>query len=198
MSAMNPAGPAVSVALIHHPVLNKLGETVTSSVTTLDVHDMARICRTYGCPSLYIVTPLQTQRRLVGRMMGHWTGGFGAAYNPDRKEALTLVKVVDTIDDMMDNLKLDADRALLVATSAREVESAVPVYEARARLAGAKRAVVLFGTAHGLHPSLIERADIRLGPIRGVGEYNHLPVRCAAAIIMDRLLGPGETENTQR
>jgi len=34
--------------------------------------------------------------------------------------------------------------------------------------------------------------DHRLAPIQGVSNYNHLSVRSAAAIILDRLLG---TEN---
>ncbi|SVE60327.1 uncharacterized protein METZ01_LOCUS513181, partial [marine metagenome] len=33
----------VHLALVHYPVYNKNGETITSSVTTLDVHDILRV-----------------------------------------------------------------------------------------------------------------------------------------------------------
>lgn len=184
----------LSVGLVHYPVVNKFKEVVTSSVTTIDVHDMARLCRTFGAPNLYIITPLAAQRRLVERVMKHWIDGFGAEYNPDRKEALNLVKVVDTIDDMMENLMFDTDKAKLIVSSARDSESAVSYAEARSYLKNVERAVLLFGTAHGLDESVMRRADIRLKPISGAGDYNHLPVRCAAAIIMSRLLGQDDTE----
>ncbi|MDH5639236.1 MAG: RNA methyltransferase, partial [Nitrospinota bacterium] len=79
----------LAVGLIHHPVVNRSGDTVTSSVTSLDVHDLARVCRTYGVGGLYIVTPLEAQARLVERLIGHWTQGYGSGVNPERKEALT-------------------------------------------------------------------------------------------------------------
>jgi hypothetical protein len=47
----------------------------------------------------------------------------------------------------------------------------------------------LFGTGWGLTEELFDRADFILEPIKGSGDYNHLSVRTAAAIILDRLLG---------
>ncbi len=52
--------------------------------------------------------------------------------------------------------------------------------------------LLIFGTAWGLAESLISQADFVLEPIAGTTGYNHLSVRCAAAIILDRLLGPGK------
>ena len=52
--------------------------------------------------------------------------------------------------------------------------------------------LLLFGTGYGMAPELIEHADIRLPAIvgpGGIGDYNHLSVRAAAVIVMDRLLG---------
>jgi hypothetical protein len=60
------------------------------------------------------------------------------------------------------------------------------------RLAATERPVlVLFGTGWGLSPALIDDADVRIEPIRARGEtgYNHLSVRAACAITLDRLLG---------
>ena len=49
--------------------------------------------------------------------------------------------------------------------------------------------LLLFGTGWGLAPELFGRGWPVLAPIRGSGAYNHLPVRAAAAIMLDRLLG---------
>jgi hypothetical protein len=50
---------------------------------------------------------------------------------------------------------------------------------------------LLFGTGWGLTQALIDRADCLLDPIEGVSDYNHLPVRAAAAVVLDRLMGKG-------
>jgi tRNA (guanine37-N1)-methyltransferase len=50
--------------------------------------------------------------------------------------------------------------------------------------------LILFGTGHGLAAEVLERADVALPPIRP-GVYNHLSVRAAAAITLDRLFGDG-------
>lgn len=182
-------GVDLALALVHHPVVNKFGDSVTSSITTLDAHDMARVCKTYGAALLYIVSPIKSQQRLLERVTSHWTIGFGADYNPSRKEALNVVKVVDSIDAMLDNFKLVENGGLLVATSAREARGAISYGETRDALVEAGRGIILFGTAHGLHQSVLERANVKLKPIFGAGGYNHLPVRCAAAVTMDRLFG---------
>jgi hypothetical protein len=53
-----------------------------------------------------------------------------------------------------------------------------------------KPVLVVFGTGWGLAPTVVESADALLEPVRGVREeYNHLSVRAACAIILDRLLG---------
>ena len=49
--------------------------------------------------------------------------------------------------------------------------------------------LLVFGTGWGLEKGIVERADIILAPIDGLSGYNHLPVRAAIAIILDRLLG---------
>ncbi len=179
----------VAVGLIHHPMLNKTGNIVTTSVTTLDVHDMARLSLTYGILSIYIVTPLKTQQRLIARMTRHWTEGHGGEHNPHRKRALAHVKVVDTIDDMIDNFSLGKQGVTLVSTGAKSDGNCVSYAKARQLLDSAGRSIVMFGTGHGMAPEAMEKADIRLAPIEGAGDFNHLPVRCAAAIIIDRLFG---------
>ncbi len=181
----------LAVGLVHHPIYNKQGDIVTTSVTTLDVHDMARLCRTYGVGGLYIVTPLRSQARLVERLTRHWTHGWGAEYNPSRKEALARVKVVDTVDDMIDNFSFDGGDVKIITTGAKTSEDAISYPQAREELKTTDKAALLFGTGYGLAPPVVDSADIRLEAIKGMDDYNHLPVRCAAAIILDRLLGNG-------
>jgi hypothetical protein len=50
--------------------------------------------------------------------------------------------------------------------------------------------LLMFGTGYGLADRVLDSADVHLAPVRPNG-YNHLPVRCAVAIILDRLLGDG-------
>ena len=49
--------------------------------------------------------------------------------------------------------------------------------------------LLVFGTGWGLTEEMFDRADFALEPIKGAGDYNHLSVRAAAAIMLDRLLG---------
>jgi hypothetical protein len=48
--------------------------------------------------------------------------------------------------------------------------------------------LILFGTGWGLAEEVKDCSDYILAPIEGEG-YNHLSVRSAAAIILDRLIG---------
>lgn len=49
--------------------------------------------------------------------------------------------------------------------------------------------MLMLGTGFGLAPAMRERADFALAPINGPGAYNHLSVRAAASIMLDRLRG---------
>ena len=87
------------LALVHHPVVNRRGELITSAVTNLDLHDISRAARTYGAKAVCCVTPLEDQQQLIKRLVAHWTSGYGAAYNPDRREALKLLEITPTVED---------------------------------------------------------------------------------------------------
>ena len=47
--------------------------------------------------------------------------------------------------------------------------------------------MLLFGTAGGISPNLLDKADVVLEPLGGNFTYNHLSVRTAVAIFIDRL-----------
>ena len=64
--------------------------------------------------------------------------------------------------------------------------------EGRRRLEGeGKPVLLLFGTSWGMPESLLAGADGRLEPVVAQADtgYNHLSVRSACAILLDRLLG---------
>jgi hypothetical protein len=179
-----------AVALVHHPVLDGQGAVVTSAVTNLDVHDLARTARTYGVSDYFIVHPIAAQRELVERIRQHWTVGSSGRRIPDRREALTVLRVVDSLEGAIESLGGRSNVELWV-TAARDLGSALSFEQARSRLEGEGRAVlIVFGTGWGLAPSVVDAADVLLEPIRAAhGDYNHLSVRSACAIAMDRLLG---------
>jgi hypothetical protein len=180
----------VAIALVHHPVLDAVGATVTTAVTNLDVHDLARSATSYGCSDYFIVHPILAQRTLVETICAHWAEGSSGKRIPDRKIALQLVRVVDSLEVALD--RLGGRQAVDVwVTAARNVGAALSFAEARTRVHDdGKPVLIVFGTGWGLAKEVIDGADATLEPIRAeVGEYNHLSVRSACAIALDRLLG---------
>ncbi len=188
---MNKPESGLDIALLHHPVVNKAGETIGSAVTNLDLHDLARAAKTYGVGRYYLATPYSDQHELVAQIIGHWQDGHGATYNPARKEALSIIRPAYSLDEIIADVRARRGEApLLVATSAKKLPGAISCGEVRALLAEERQPVLLlFGTAHGLAPACLSRADRVLEPIRGSSTYNHLSVRSAVAIMLDRLLG---------
>jgi hypothetical protein len=180
----------LAIALVHHPVLDGQGLTVTTAVTNLDVHDLARSARTYGCSDYFVVHPVSAQRELVGRILAHWTDGSSGRRIPDRREALGVLRVVPTLDDAVAALGGRSAVDLWV-TAARGLGVSLSFAAARSRLERADKPVlVVFGTGWGLTRDVIESADALLEPIRAAGsDYNHLSVRAACAIALDRLRG---------
>ncbi|MGA3121641.1 MAG: RNA methyltransferase [Polyangiaceae bacterium] len=179
-----------AIALVHHPVLDGSGAIVTTAVTNLDVHDLARSARTFGCTDYFVVHPIAAQRELVKRIRDHWTDGSGGRRIPDRREALGVLRIVESLDVAFEQLG-GRSRVEVWATAARPLGATLTFQEARARLAGeGTHVLILFGTGWGLAPSAISAADGLLQPI--VAEdprYNHLSVRAACAIALDRLFG---------
>lgn len=181
----------LAIALVHHPVRDAAGETVTTAITNLDVHDLARSARTYGVTDYFLVHPIAAQRELVGRICDHWQHGSSGKRIPDRKLALALVRSAPSLEDVFEALGGRANVEVWI-TAARSVAEPVSYDEARARLAvPGKPVLVLFGTGWGLAQSVIETADAALPPVRAAvaSDYNHLSVRAACAIILDRLRG---------
>jgi hypothetical protein len=184
------SGSSLYVALVHHPVVDKNGETIASAVTNLDLHDIARACRTYGVDGYYVITPLDDQRVLVQRILAHWLTGAGGTYNPTRRKALERVRVETGFDDMIGGIEaLQGLRPLVVATTARRGAGNLTYRRLKQMLDDPRPVVLAFGTAWGLSDAFMARADYILEPLAGAGDYNHLSVRSAVSIILDRLMG---------
>lgn len=184
----NRPGRNLYCALVHYPVVLKEKNSGATSLTNLDIHDIGRSSCTYGLGGFYVTTPLEDQRRLLDTLLRHWTLGPGSRSNPDRAEALGRIKGVDDVRAAIEDIARRTGQVpYVVGTSAKGAGNATPA-SVRAMLE--ERPVLLvFGTGHGLAPEVLEGCDAILRPLRWMDGYNHLSVRAAAAIIMDRLLG---------
>lgn len=182
----------IYVVLIHHPVRNREGKLVTTSITNFDLHDIARTARTFGIAKYYLVNPLESQLILAERITFYWQHGLGSRIVPDRKEAFTVVRVKDTIESVIKEIEeAEGSRPILVGTDAGELPNSITYTELSKRIQeDSKPYAIIFGTGWGIASEWINTLDYILEPIRGtVDSYNHLSVRSAVAIILDRLLG---------
>jgi len=182
---------SLNVALLHDGMVDKTGKTVTTSVTLIDVHDISRSCRTYGIDSLFVVHSSQTMRALVRTVKSHWDGEFGSRYNPNRQDALGVLSIASDLDEALLQVERRTGRLpKIIATSARDGDDRVSYGEMRTLMEESQESfLVVFGTGWGMGPELMSRADYVLKPIYGPTPYNHLSVRAACAIILDRLQG---------
>lgn len=181
----------IYIGLLHYPVYDKNHRKIASAITTTDLHDISRLARTYGVKKFYVITPLEDQQELAERILRHWKEGFGASYNPNRKEALELASVVSSLEDAVNDIKgTEGEPPLLIATDASKKEGCPLDYKKATEIVGSDRVTLLiFGTAWGLEQSVIRESDYILDPVKGPTDYNHLSVRTAAGIILDRLAG---------
>ncbi len=182
----------LAIALVHYPVRDRQGDTVTTAITNLDLHDLARSARTYGATAVFVVHPIAAQRLLAERVRAHWVEGAGQKRIPDRRTALEILRVVPALEDAYAALGgREAIEVWTTAASARD--GAVETFaHGRERLAKAgKPTLILFGTGWGLTREVVQGADVRLEPIRAASDsgFNHLSVRAACAITLDRLRG---------
>ncbi len=183
-------GKGFAVALIHHPVYNRKGEICATAVVNADIHDLSRLARTYGAMRFYIVTPLQAQRELVFTLIRHWTEGYGARFNPLRAQALSLCDVKPELKDCLADIEQLVGASPRVCATGAGLKEGVTSYGDMKKIMAAESKhpfLLIFGTGWGLTEEMVQKADYRLPPITGVNGYNHLSVRCAAAIILDRL-----------
>ena len=186
-------GRNLFACLVHYPVLLGGKNPGASSLTNLDIHDIARTSRTYGLGGFYVATPLEDQARVLSDILRHWTAGPAAAHLPDRAEALRLVRHVRVIEEAIEDVAARTGmRPRVLATSAqwprKQEAPSIPPVQVREWLRS-EPVLLCFGTGRGLAPEALAQCDGRLRPLRFSGGYNHLSVRAAAAITLDRILG---------
>ncbi len=181
----------IYIALLHYPVYNKKGDVITTAVTNMDIHDISRSAKTYGIKRFYIVTPVEEQRELVRRIIRHWQRGYGASYNPLRKEAMDIVDLKGTLEEVLEDISAESkNKVRLVVTGAELRGKLTKFAELKRSIAKSQNPCLLvFGTGWGIASGVIGDADFFLEPIKGPSNYNHMSVRSAVAVVLDRLLG---------
>lgn len=179
----------LSIALVHDPVLDRRGEIHPSSITPFDIHDLSRSAKTYGVDTLYITHPSPLQRHVAMRILGFWEVGGGKDWNPCRSEALSVALVLPNIRLAIEHMSRKfGTKPIVVATTARIMDGQITYDKMRETLSD-RPTLLLFGTGWGLAPEALSLCESILEPIWGPTEFNHLSVRAAVSIILDRLLG---------
>jgi hypothetical protein len=171
---------------------------MSSAITNLDVHDIARSTTTFGLRGFFVVTPITAQRLLLDRILQHWDTGPGRKRTPERSRALSLCHGAGNIEEVVATIEATHGRRPRILATAARTPGERPLLtfetERKAIRADDVPRLILFGTSHGLAERVIDDCDALLTPIVGTGDYNHLSVRAAAAITFDRLLGPQRPE----
>jgi len=177
----------IYVGLVHYPVYNKQQEVITTSITNLDIHDIARTCRTYQVKNYFVINPLSTQKELMQRIMKFWRSAIAGKYNPDRVSALSIINYQPSIETAQEYIKnQEGIDPIIVTTTALRRQNQIDFREFK-QLDLSKPVLILFGTGNGLVEQLHRQADHILAPVRADSSYNHLSVRSAVAIVLDRL-----------
>ncbi|NLB51854.1 MAG: RNA methyltransferase [Syntrophomonadaceae bacterium] len=181
----------VYIALLHYPMYNKRMDIITTSVTNLDLHDIARAARTYDVEKFYVVHPSPNQQNLIKDIVAYWQEGYGGDYNTDRKEAFKRLYICSDLKQVIEYITGHEGQApITVATDARDYGNSVTYRNLKDIMYNEEKIfLILFGTGWGIGKELIMNCDYILEPIEPNRSYNHLSVRSAVTIILDRLLG---------
>ena len=177
---------------VHYPVLDKRGEKSSTAITGMDLHDIARACRTYGIKKYLLVTPIAQQREMAKRIAGHWTSGWGADYNPDRREAFSTLKIFASVQKAIAWAEEKEKKPVFkIATTAKRHAGAQHWLTLKREILRRDHSpLIIFGTGWGLHDEVMDTADAVMTPICGGKDgWNHLSVRSAVSITLDRFFG---------
>ena len=180
------------VTVLHSDVLLKHGLIGNTSVTSLDIHDIARSCATYGIKNYFLASKLEDQKKIVRTFLDFWEKGYGAEYNVHRHEAVKSIVLLNSLNEAIAAIKeKEGKEPIVVATSAKDFGPGKSItYGDQAKVwAGDRPVLIVFGTGHGLSPETMDRCDYFLGPIVGFSDFNHLSVRSAVAVVLDRWIG---------
>ena len=179
---------------MHCDIVLKDGRVGTTSVTSIDIHDIARSCATYGIKNYFLVTPLIDQQKIVKTILSFWQEKeIGEQYNKHRYEALGRVQVLQDLEKVIADIEKKEGKApLIIGTSARfdhGVDKMISYHDQAQVWQHERPILILLGTGHGMSDQLLAKCDYFLPPLQGFSDFNHLSVRSAAAIIFDKWLG---------
>ncbi len=178
------------LGLVHYPIKSKDGKIITTSVTNLDIHDISRSSKTYGVKEFHLITPLKVQQEMVSKIIGHWGEDQASDYNPDRVEALSVARVLTSIESSIDRITENEGNKPIVVITGAAFDDGLCASKLKGRCLTEQRpCLLLFGTGWGLADSVQEKTDFYLKKIAGNqnNQYNHLSVRAAVAIYLDRI-----------
>ncbi len=186
-----------AAVLLHYPVTSRSGEPITTAVTNLDIHDIARSARTYEIDHYYLVNPLVEQVALVKRILSHWNTPRSQEWHPDRYEALSRIQMLPYFHEVKADLaaRYPGLRQEVAMPDARPLPNQLSYSEIRSKWENESEPsvkIIVFGTGGGVSEAFYPEVHTYLAPIYGplkAEGYNHLSVRAAAAVILDRLYG---------
>ncbi len=169
--------------------MDREGKIIVTSFTTMDLHDIARPARAYEVNKFYIVQPIDAQQMVIKRQIDYWLSPEGREANPTRYEIVQLVDLKYTLDEVIEDIsKKRGRRPVIVGTDARTYPNTIGYKELSQRIHQREEDyLIVFGTGYGLPPDMMRTFDLILEPVYGSGDWNHLSVRNAVAIILDRL-----------
>ena len=184
--------PPHYVALMHTDVCTHPGREGNTSVTSIDLHDIARSCATYGIKNFFAVTPLEDQQSVMDTFMEFWRSKEGQKYNQTRFDAIARLVQARSFSEVVQAIEQkEGQKPVVIATSAQRGDHSGHIdYMSQGTVWAQKRPVLLLlGTGHGLTGQRVASCDYLLDPVNGLVFYNHLSVRAACGIMLDRWLG---------
>ena len=134
----------------------------------MDIHDISRSCKTFGVKNYFIVTPLERQKELVSKILGHWDSERASDYNPDRQDALSDTRVLSSVEDCIERISQECGKKpVVVATGANFKNYLGAEGSLRDKFSSIDNppCLLLFGTGWGLHSDLDKLIDYKLEPI---------------------------------
>jgi len=174
------------VALVHHPLKNRNGDEITAQTNEFDIMDASRLVHVYDVRRFYVIQPIEAQASIVDRMIEYQMDPTREAQRGRFHKTFRL----DSLDEALADAVEDAGGPVrTIATTARQFPDSQPYADVRQRIDAGEPLLLMFGMAWGLVDRIIDEADLRLEPVSGGCGFDHLPVRSAFAIVLDRLLG---------
>jgi tRNA (guanine37-N1)-methyltransferase len=163
-----------------------------SSVTSLDLHDIARSSATYGIKNMFMVSPIKDQQAIMNELLDFWKSDKGKEYNLSRYNAVSRVFPTSSLKETIDLIEnKEGKKPITITTSAKQHDhpQKINFFDQGKVWKYNKPVLFIFGTGQGLCDRVITDSNFLLTPVKGMTDYGHLSVRSAVAIILDRWLG---------